>query len=284
MNNNELKKLLFPAIAMDIITGYNEYQNPTPPLNTKYKISYLHSNLKNDDEHRKELEEKVREFGINFVLQPQKYQRVDRTASYRLERGWQADEYYNANGTRVANKDIDALINQKVPIIGVTKQYDLRIGLDDRKTLDILLEILRKHTNAYMINKKTGETVTYLKGNERKYKRNKKHAIIDAWEIPFISIETDETADIHGYQYVKRIALKGFDALISTLIDKKWESIIKHPKSGFLYPTFKSYLDYISISGEVSEIKVNRVLANWLNIVDWERLEQARQVLNPKNI
>jgi len=36
-----------------------------------------------------------------MVLKPQCCQRIDRTAAYRLEQGWQADEYYDAKGNKV---------------------------------------------------------------------------------------------------------------------------------------------------------------------------------------
>jgi len=277
----ELRKLLFPAIAIDMITGYNIYQEPATPSDAKFRVSYLHSNLKEEDEHRKQLEQKVNEFGISIVLKPQRCQRVDRTAAYRLEQGWQADEYYDAKGNKVPEDAVDQFIKRGMPIIGVSKQYDLRIGINDRKTLDALLEIFRKHTNAYLINKKTGKIVTYSKGEERRSRENRKHRIIDAWEVPFISVDTGEQVLLPGYQRVKRISLNGFGSDVSSLIDKKWDGNIVEPETGTRYPTFRAYLEYAGIRATIADTAINKVLADWINKVDWEKLRQARQVIRP---
>ncbi len=273
------RKLFFPAIATDIITGYNIYpESPARPY-AKFQVSYLHSNLNENNEHRQELEEKIKEFGITVVLRPARCQRVDRTAAYRLEQGWQADEYYDAKGNSIPQNRVDDLVKQGIPIIGVSKQYDLRICIDDQKTLCALLEIFRKYVNAYLINKKTGKPITYQSGNERRIRRNRKHKITDAWEIPFVSVDTNEDIQLQGFQQVKKISIDGFDADISTLIDKKWEDEIRHPDQDMQYPTFKAYLEYMGIKSNAIKTRVNVLLADWLNTVKWERLEQARQVL-----
>ena len=272
----ELRRLLFPAIAVDIITGYNVYPEPVTPSDAKFRVSYLHSNLNEGDGHRKQLEHKVKEFGISVVLKPQRCQRVDRTAAYRLEQGRQADEYYDAKGNKVQEDAVDQLIRQGVPIIGVSKQYDLRISIDDRKTLDALLEVFRKHANAYLVNKKTGKIVTYPKAGERKSRENRKHRIIDAWEVPFISVDTDEQVRLPGYQHVKRISLKGFGADVSSLVDRKWDGDIIEPETGLRYPTFRAYLEYARVPTTTADASVNKILADWINKVDWERLRQAK--------
>ncbi len=264
----DLRRLLFPAIAVDIITGYNAYQEPVTPFDAKFRVSYLHSNLNENDAHRKQLEHKVREYGISVVLKPQRCQRVDRTAAYRLERGWQADEYYDAKGNRVQEGAVEQLIKQGAPIIGVSKQYDLRIGIDDRKTLDALLEVFRKYVNAYLINKKTGKIVTYPRGKERKSRENRKHRLIDAWEVPFISVDTVEKLRLPGYQHVKRISLKSFGSDVSSLVDRKWDGKIIEPETGLRYPTFREYLEYAGVPPTTADTAVNKVLADWINTVD----------------
>lgn len=271
----ELRKLLFPAIAVDIITGYNVYPESVTPSAAKFRVSYLHSNLNEDDEHRKQLEHKVNAYGISVVLKPQRCQHVGRTAAYRLEQGWQADEYYDAKCNRVPESAVDEVIKRGMPIIGVSKQYDLRIGIDDRKTLDALLEVFRKHANAYLVNKKTGKMVTYPTGEERKSRENRKHRIIDAWEVPFISVDGDEQVRLLGYQRVKRISLNGFGVDVSSLIDRKWDGDIVEPETGLRYPTFREYLAYTRVPNTMTDTAVNRVLADWINKVDWERLRPA---------
>lgn len=275
-----LRRLLFPAVAMDIITGYNIYPETVTPPDAVFCVSYLHNKLSENDEHFRELERKVTDFGMTLLLEPEWCQRVDRTAAYLLEGGWEADEYYDARGQEIKKECVDKHIKQGVPVIGVSKQYDLRIGVNNRKNLEALLEIFRKHANAYLINKKTGKIITYPASKGRTKKQNRKHKISDAWEVPFISIDTGEPVQLPGYQSVRKIYLEGFDIDISLLIDRKWDGRIVHPEeAGLVYPTFQGYLRHFKVQTIESDSIINKVLADHLNKVDWRKLRCARQVL-----
>lgn len=138
-----------------------------------------------------------------------------------------------------------------------------------------MLEVFRKHANAYLINKKTGKIVTYTAGEERKSRENLKHRITDAWEVPFISVDSDEQVSLPGYQRVKRISLKGFGVDVTSFIDRKWDGDIVEPGTGLRYPTFREYLEYARVTNTITDTAVNKVLANWINKVNWERLRQA---------
>lgn len=275
--DKRIKEILFPAIAVDIITGYDIYKEKQKGFNTKFTVNYLHANLEPADVHRQELEEKIKEYGLHVILQSIRCQRLDRTAIYRLEYGWRADEYYDAGGNSITIEQVDELVKYNVPVIGLSKQYNLRIGIDDKKTLDILLNILRKHANAYVINKKTGKPVKYYSDDWLKH--NRKHKIHDAWDIPFIGVETTEDINLEGYQRVNKIFIESFVDDIYTFVDKKWADIIRHPQKGIVYPTFKAYLEDAHISYSVSHALVNNILVDWLNEARWKLLENATRSL-----
>ncbi|MEK6874947.1 MAG: hypothetical protein AABX52_04325 [Nanoarchaeota archaeon] len=277
---DNVKTILFPAIAIDIVTGYNTYQKPVIIPKTKFLVSYLHSNLRADDEHHQDLERKVQEYGISTVFSSQCCHRVDRTAIYRLEQGWQAEQYYDIKGNRVQDDKINNLVKQGVPIIGISKQYDLRIGIDDRKSLDCLLEVFRRHANAYIINKRTGNIVMHSKWLKRK--RNQKYKIRDAWEIPYITVESKDSLYLQGYESIKKISVEGFDVDINLLIDKKWDEYLVEPKTGLKYPTLRSYFDYTGTKSKISAVSVNKLFADWINTLHWERVKKARSILNPR--
>ncbi|HLC22239.1 MAG TPA: hypothetical protein VJJ79_00510 [Candidatus Nanoarchaeia archaeon] len=275
--DERIKEILFPAIAVDIITGYDVYKEKQKGLNTTFTVNYLHANLEPTDAHRQELEEKIKEYGIHSILQSIRCQRLDRTAIYRLEYGWHADEYYDAEGNSITLDQVNELIKHESTVIGLSKQYNLQMGIDDKKTLDLLLNILRKHANLYVINKKTGKPVKYSSDNG--LKQNRKHKIHDAWEIPIIGVETAKDIQLEGYRRVNKIFMDGFGDDIYTFVDKKWADTIKHPKKNLVYPTFKEYLEDTNISYSVSHSLVNNILVEWLNEARWKLLENAQRSL-----
>ena len=75
---HELRKIFFPAIGFDMITGFNIYPKKTQSIDSKIIIRYLHNKLTDNDEHKQELTDKISKFCGQALFQKICFKRIQR--------------------------------------------------------------------------------------------------------------------------------------------------------------------------------------------------------------
>jgi len=223
------RKLLFPLMHFNVITGFNIYDNRTKP-ETKFILDYLHSELEEDREHRQELEDRIRKYFDSISLQKLEFEKINRHTSYKLKKGWEA-----------------ARLNNET-IIGVAFQNDLEIGINNKRDLLHILEIFRKYFNYYKIDKMTGKYVTSDKGNKL---RNKNRAT-DSWEVPLIVVKTSEPELMQSYPQISEFQIMRERYFIDTLVGNREKTLSK-------------LLDNAGLKYNTELVFANKVFVDWIN-------------------
>ncbi len=174
----QFRKLLYPAIAQGIITGYNVYNESKDPNDTA--LHYLHSNLgiSENGKSDKHLETLVHTLHNNFPTMKTVDVINSITTRYAVYKhgNWFDDpnsiKLYDTLGNQLTKTDI--LIHEGIVIVE-GYQFDLQIKPTTKKQRRDLMRLLYKYTH---LNKWNREHKVSHQDNP--------HSIIDSWEIPLI--------------------------------------------------------------------------------------------------
>ncbi len=175
----QFRKLLYPAIAQGIITGYNVYNEPKDPTDTA--IHYLHSDLGSDAngrnaEHLDTLIQTLQNRFPTLVTTNIASSVTDRHAVYQ-KGDWldnpQGIKFYDAKGYRLRKRDVSSYLG---PVIMEGNQYDISITPEHCKQFEPIIALLRRYTHQKLIDKHHLLTA-----------RDNLHSIIGSWDIPLIT-------------------------------------------------------------------------------------------------
>ena|GEM_PF-5798772 len=273
----KIRGLLFPAIGIQIITGFNIY----PASDSFYcddcavKISYLHEDLLEGRPHYEEIKSMLQKYCDQIKVQRIEHEAINRFSSYNLEEGWRADRYFLVDQTPVKEEDVDELIRQKITVVGCGKQNELIIKCE-QDSMEYILEQFRLHANKYEINPDIGNFVLVAGTNTRKLNQNKLWT--NAWEVPTIIVYARDINKIKAYEKAKSISLDLPDGIVNLVIGNKWNKSYAQSKPETLFiPSFEEYL----ISKDFSSFRIdnnhfaNKIFFDWINKIDWARVKRT---------
>jgi len=207
------RKVFLPRIVSGVITGYNVYREDIS-YEEPFVINYLHSKLRPEDEHRKELLDEIKRQFNPLVIERIVDRVVDRTANYKSERRWvmpRTENIYDKNGRQLSLEELDSYDG---PIIKERLEYDLAIKIVDEKELKELLTLLREKCYKYSIDE-DGEFV-YI-NNEKV--PNPRRIRDEPWEIPLITVTNRKPVELKGFSKIRKYQFKnsknGFKSLTS---------------------------------------------------------------------
>ena len=245
----KFRKLLFPLIGFDLITGLNIYEEGSRFSNFPIILNHLHSELNEGRIYRKTIEERIKKCCDTYHVQKIHYEKVDRHTAYRLREGWPADEYYDTTGRAISAEEAEEILTQGETVVGGGMQNSLQIALENPKTLESLLEEFRCHFNSFEIDKETGLAIL---GNNGKPKPNA-DAVIGAWEVPVFTIKSAESRELgKAYPEILEVMIKKPDYFIDIFIDKKRDYFIK-------------FLNKINLEYSKNKSYANRIFVDYLN-------------------
>jgi len=237
LENNErdlyrIRKTYFPLIQKRIITGYNIYLTSLKRQDTGLFLNYLHSDLKAEDLHFKELFEKLIDSSliaesivVNDKLVESK-EIVEREADYLTKVEWENPldiKYFTYNAIELERdkaKDLDE-------VIGESLQYDLVFQVEDFKDLRLLIDIFKKYTSKYKLDnmgRKISKGKIFLPNEE---------AITNAWDIPLLTytnkgikpVDFDDFLRVSQYNIKETIGNKS--VIVNTLVRRNAQKLEK---------------------------------------------------------
>lgn len=277
-----IRNILFPAIGIQIITGFNLYDSKENLFASSHddkniKISYLHEDLIQNAPHYEQIKRMLEKYCDQARIQKIEHEVISRFSSYLLEEDWPAKEYFLIDQTPIKKEDVDGLIKQNITVIGCGSQNELVIKCD-ASDMDAILEQFRLCANKYEIDPNTGEYVyTAATG---KPKSNPHETWAMPWEVPCIIVNTQEMDEIKTYARVRKISFDLQHGIASLLIGNKWDTANKEDESsGLAIPTFRDYLAFKSFkpSSIDSNYFANLVFFNWINAIKWERVAKTKE-------
>jgi len=236
-NEEDLQRIrirYFPLIRDRIITGYNLYQRPFNYPKRRLFLNYLHSNLRPEDRHFKELFEKLKQEGvslegrilINSKLVDKK-EFKERVADYRTEPDWKDSSntrYFDFDGNPMP---VEIAKSLGIPLIGEAIQHDLLIRIRDESELHILIDLFKRYVSKHQLGI-DGKRI--LKNGEPKPNRE---AVYGASEVPLIIYTNTgyETKDLKDFLPIKEFMilenLGGVNIVLSTLVGKRAKQVNK---------------------------------------------------------
>ncbi len=205
----------FHLIRDRIITGYNLYQKPFTQ-SSGLSLTYMHSNLKPEDIHFKELTDKLRKFDflkesvvINDRLIEMK-DRIEREADYITKADWEnpmGTRYFDFDGIELSENEAKKIGD----VIGESFQYDLVFRVENEDELVHLVSFFKHYTSKFRLDrhgKKLIKNDDFVVNND---------AIEGAWDIPLLVCTTED--DKKPKNLVDFLAVRQFDVL-ETLVDR----------------------------------------------------------------
>lgn len=278
----KLRSVLFPAIGIQIITGFNVYgQNEQKPVvssdDKNVRISYLHEDLVQNAPHYEQIKRMLEKYCDQAKIQKIEHEVISRFSSYLLEEDWPAKEYFLIDQTHVKKEDVAGLIKQNITVIGCGSQNELIITCE-MSDINAILEQFRLYANKYEVDLNTGEYVyTAATG---KPKSNPHETWTMPWEVPCIIVNTQGMDEIKTYARVRKISFDLQHRVASLFIGNKWDLAYKEDESSSLaVPTFRDYLAFKSFkpSSIDSNYFANLVFFNWINAIKWERVAKTKE-------
>ncbi len=192
-NLKQIRKLFFPIMDEDIITGYNLYTQKVEFPKINFFLSYLHSDLTNRHKHFKELTKLLEKEGflkpiliINDALVNLNLS-VERYATYVTIPHWKDPKktrYFTFNGKELGYKEAKKL---NIELIGENKQYDMHIKIENDEQFRELVNIFKKHVSKYQL-----DYYGRIKVDQFDDPIENKNAIYNSWEIPLITITKEK--------------------------------------------------------------------------------------------
>lgn len=260
-NEEDLHKLrlkYFPLLKKKIITGYNVYPPSSRSSSNRIFLNYLHSDLKEEDLHFKELLKKLKgmgviteKIGINDRLVELKGT-IEREADYITRSEWENPpntRYFTYGAVEVERDKAKDLGD----VIGESLQYDLLFEVESVKELRLLVDIFKEYASKYKLDK-NGRKILKGKGflpNEE--------AITNAWDIPLltynsIGIKSPHLNDfllVHQFNIIE--TLGGKPVVVNTLVQRNTQKLeraliemsteIEHEKKYAIRVFVEDYLD-----------------------------------------
>lgn len=283
--DNEMKRIrdvLFPAIGIQIITGFNLYLTPEtndeqqPTECGEVVISYLHEDLLEEKLHYLQIKQMLDKYSDQIKVQRIKHEAITRFSSYRLEEGWRTEEYYLVDQTPVKTEDVNNLVRQNITVIGCGPQNELIIRCE-KDALEYILEQFRLHVNQYEIDQDTGRFVLIDGDIERK--ENKQTVWDNSWEIPVIIVHADGVDNIKTYERIRRIGFRtSTTSVVSMMVGNKWDTTYETdtPKK-LIIPSLEQFLVLNSFNPiEVDDTYfANKIFVDWINEINWRRVAKT---------
>lgn len=279
----KIRKVLFPAIGIQIITGFNLYgpneQLPAVSRDDKIvRISYLHEDLVQNAPHYEQIKRMLEKYCDQTRVQKLEHEVISRFSSYLLEEQWRTKQYFLIDQTPVKEKDVDELVRQNITVIGCGSQNELVIQCEIND-IAAILEQFRLCANKYEIDVDTGEYVLSLGTDQRTLNLHKTWN--EPWEVPCIFVHARTIDKIKTYARVKEVSFALPQGIASLVIGKKWDTACdtKTPVS-LLIPSFEQYLESLNFA----PVKVNnayfanRIFFNWINEVNWKRVAKTLEM------
>lgn len=285
---NEMKRIrevLFPAIGIQIITGFNLYQT-TPETNNEQQpnkhgeavISYLHEDLLEERLHYFQIKQMLEKYSDQIKVQRIKHEAITRFSSYRLEEGWRTEEYFLVDQTPVKAEDVDDLIRQDITVIGCGPQNELIIRCE-RDALEHILEQFRLHANQYEVDQDTGNVVLLEGTNEKKLNPNETWD--KAWEIPVIIVYAKGVDKIKTYDKVRKVSFRREKSIVSLIIGDKFDIPYAMGESkSLVIPSFEYYLALRKfVPDEIDDTYfVNKIFFDWINHINWIKVAKTKEL------
>ncbi len=277
-----LRDVLFPAIGLQVITGFNSYVAKEDSQDNRNEenitINYLHEDLLENKLHYMQIKRMLEKYCDQIKTQKIKHETITRFSSYRLELGWEAEQYFLIDQTSVEEEEVDDLIKQNITVIGCGPQNELIIECD-KDVLEYILEQFRLYANKYEINQDTGEYVLISKTN--RIKPNLRKTWDKSWEIPCIIVRAEGIDKIKTYEKVREISFKIDDEIASLIIGDKWGIGYDNDESATLsIPPFKEYLSLKNFMPDNinSNYSANKIFFDWINKVNWKMVAKTQEL------
>lgn len=261
----KVRELFFPLIGEEtkerIITGFNIYNaNEIKDVNALFQVNYLHSNLRKEDKHRREFERFISEYGLPHLIEGIDANLLVRNADYFTQPYWDDPidvRYFTTKAKELSREEV---FDYDGTIIAESKQYDMLIGVDNRKDLRQLLKMFRKHFYLNYID----SYGRYILDEKENKIPNDKAVKNDPWDIPLITIGCRNNRLIRGFKKIKQVNLRKIKKedvwdkimLISSLTDKRFDLFIKELKNN----KHKYNMDYKSLNKLVNRLFVDEYI------------------------
>jgi hypothetical protein len=282
--NQEIKKLrtlLFPAIGLQIITGFNMY--PKKDVSDCFEgknieISYLHEDILEGKLHYIGIKQMLEKYCDQIKTQRIEHEAITRFSSYRLEESWEAEEYFLIDQTPVKLENIEDLIKQNITIIGCGMQNELIIRCE-KDIMYYILEQFRLYANKYEISSETGKII--LTPETGRIKLNQNETWHGAWEIPTIIVRAPRFNKIKTYEKVKKISFNVENEDVSLIIGNKWdERYINEEDRNLAIPSFQDYSVFKGFNAQKIDDNyfANEIFFDWLNEIKWERVKKTLEL------
>ncbi|MEM4263552.1 MAG: hypothetical protein QW666_01490 [Candidatus Woesearchaeota archaeon] len=276
----KLRSVLFPAIGIQIITGFNLY--PTSDASSddaqEITISYLHEDLLEEKLHYLQIKRMLEKYCDQVKTQRLEHDVINRFSSYRLDEGWRAEQYLLVDQTPVKEEEVDDMIKQSITVIGCGKQNELIIKCE-QDALNHILEQFRVYANKHEIDRETGRFV-YISGTNAK-KQNLNPTWTNAWEIPTIIVNARGLNEIKTYEKVRKVTFSLCSGLVSLILgDKLYNAYKEEETATWGIPSFKDYLALKNLKPDDIDNNyfANHIFFDWINRINWEYVVKTKEL------
>lgn len=176
----------FPLIADGVITGYNLYPRLFDYSGARFFLNYLHSDLKPDDAHFKELSEKLKEAGFleeRTIIGAKAINKdgiIPREAHYHTKPDWKNPEnmrYFDFGCNEIS---LEEARSSERELVGEALQYDWLIKFNSEMELRRVIDIFKQYASKFSLDKQ-GRKI--IKNGKPTYNHE---AISEAWDIPLL--------------------------------------------------------------------------------------------------
>lgn len=177
------RRVLFPIIGNNVITGYNLYHD-RHKSNAGYAVTYFHSDLGTTrSRHLTELSDRLKESCNPKIVEKITNSVVTRMAAYKIgdwEENPEGLRFFDRGGNEI---QIDELESYEGIMVAEGIQFELNLEVYNRNELRDLLRVLKRAVNFYELD---------YYGRMKEYENRPKinpEAVHNAWEIPLITVD-----------------------------------------------------------------------------------------------
>jgi|SRR3989344_131109 len=182
-----IRQTYFPLIKDRTITGYNLYTEEFDYSDSPYFLNYLHSNLKQGDNHLEELVEILKVGNLDIQSRMTIKERIIdrsqigfRNAVYIVKPEWENPQnmnYFDPEGNPI---QLDQGLKMRT-LIGESVQYDLLLRIKDLKELRRTIDLFKKYTSELKLDKKG--SIVKIRGRISVPNHD---AITNSWLVPLL--------------------------------------------------------------------------------------------------
>ena len=233
---DKLRKEYFRFIEKGIISGYNLFLEEHDYSTGDLFLNYLHSDLKPDDEHFKEILSRLKKDGfldlegrilINHQLVDRGKVR-ERETVYLMHPEWENAEntkYFTLRGSPLSLEEAHYFEGD---LVGESLQYDLLIKIKNTDELRTIINLFKKYASKNKLDRK-GRKI--IKDGEIVLNET---AVYRAWEIPLLTCKAScsrKPKNLPDFLSVFHFSigedLGGTPIILSTLVKDKRKELIK---------------------------------------------------------